>query len=82
MVVGGGFWLGPAHPASAKPREESKAILRIDISTSSLSGETHMSLEISEGEKCYQFLDGGVHCWDGPIAAFRDRQHSAKSDWS
>jgi hypothetical protein len=33
-----------------------------------------MSLEAGESEKCYQFLDGDVHCWQGPIAAFRDRQ--------
>jgi hypothetical protein len=31
-----------------------------------------MSLEVGESEKCYRFRDGGVHCWHGPIAAFRD----------
>jgi hypothetical protein len=31
-----------------------------------------MSLEVGESEKCYRFLDGGVHCWSGPIVAFRD----------
>lgn len=41
-----------------------------------------MSLDVGESEKCYQFLDGGVHCWQVPTAAFRDRQHSARSDWS
>lgn len=28
-----------------------------------------MSLEAGEGEKCYRFLGGGVHCWYRPIAA-------------
>jgi len=29
-----------------------------------------MSLDVGESEKCYQFLAGGVHCWQGPTAAF------------
>jgi hypothetical protein len=39
-----------------------------------------MSLEIGEGEKCYRFLDGGVHCWHWPIAAFRDGHYQPKAD--
>jgi hypothetical protein len=35
-----------------------------------------MSLEVGESEKCYRFLDGGVHCLHGPIAALRDRLNS------
>jgi hypothetical protein len=38
-----------------------------------------MSLEVGESEKCYRFLDGGVHCWHGPIEACHEGQKTAQS---
>lgn len=38
-----------------------------------------MSLEEGESEKCYRFLEGGVHGWHGPTAAFRGGPLSTQS---